>query len=85
MEVTAQRLAMSVATLRRRLEEEHATFSGIVDELRRQLAEGYLRDDQPTVSEVAFLLGFSDVAAFGRAFKRWHGISPTEFRAGERN
>jgi AraC-like DNA-binding protein len=85
MALTAQRMAMSVATLRRRLEEEGATFSGIVDDLRKQLAERYLKDSQPTVSEIAFLLGFSDVAAFGRAFKRWRGVSPTEFRASSRN
>lgn len=81
MEQTARHLAMGVATLRRRLEEEGTTFSDIVDGLRRELAERHLAGAGPTVSEVAFLLGFSDVRAFGRAFRRWTGLSPTEYRS----
>jgi AraC-like DNA-binding protein len=81
MEQTARRLAMGVATLRRRLEDESTTYSDIVDGLRRELAERHLAGTGPTVSEVAFLLGFSDVRAFGRAFRRWTGLSPTEFRS----
>jgi AraC-like DNA-binding protein len=80
MQLASRRLAMSVATLRRRLEEEGTTFSAIVDDLRKQLAERYLRENAPTISEIAFLLGFSDVTAFGRAFKRWTGVSPSEYR-----
>lgn len=85
MHATARRLAMSVATLRRRLEEEQTTFSAIVDDLRRQLAERYLSEPRPAVSEIAFLLGFSNVTAFGRAFKRWMGQSPSEYRASIRH
>ena len=70
MRGTARRLAMSVATLRRRLEGEGTTFSHIVEEMRKRLAEQYLTTPQPAVSEIAFLLGFSDVASFDRAFKR---------------
>lgn len=81
MHATSRRLAMSIATLRRRLEEEHTTFSAIVDDLRRQLAERYLTEQRSAISEIAFLLGFSNVTAFGRAFKRWNGVSPSEFRA----
>jgi AraC-like DNA-binding protein len=81
MRATARRLGMGVATLRRRLEEEGTTFSDIVDDVRRKLAERHLSVSSPTVSEVAFLLGFSDVRAFGRAFRRWTGQSPTEYRA----
>jgi len=81
MHATARRLAMSIATLRRRLEDEGTTFSAIVDELRRKLAERYLREPRPAISEIAFLLGFSNVTAFGRAFKRWVGVSPTEYRS----
>jgi AraC-like DNA-binding protein len=81
MESTSRRLAMSVATLRRRLEEEGTTFSEIVEELRKHLAEQYLTEPRPAISEIAFLLGFSDVASFDRAFKRWRGVSPRKFRA----
>jgi AraC-like DNA-binding protein len=81
MAQTAKHLAMGVATLRRRLEDEGTTFRDIVDGLRRELAERHLVGAGPTVSEVAFLLGFSDVRAFGRAFRRWTGRSPTEYRS----
>jgi AraC-like DNA-binding protein len=84
MRETARRLAMSTATLRRRLEEEEATFSDIVDDVRRRLADQYLGDPALTVTEIAFLLGFSDLAAFDRAFKRWTGLSPTLHRAQRR-
>lgn len=80
MRVTAKRMGMSVATLRRRLEGEGATFAGIVDEIRRDLAARYLNEQTLTVSEVAFLLGFSSGAAFHRAFRRWTGASPAAYR-----
>lgn len=85
MEKTAKKLAMGITTLRRKLEEEGTTFSNIVDELRKELAERHLASSQVSVSEVAFLLGFSDVRAFGRAFRRWTGQSPTEYRAVHRS
>jgi AraC-like DNA-binding protein len=81
MQSTAKRLAMSVATLRRRLEEEGTTYSDILDEIRKKLAERYVRDRTSAIGEVAFLLGFSNVTAFHRAFKRWTGVAPTEYRA----
>ncbi len=81
MHDTARRLAMSVATLRRRLGDEGTTFADLVDELRRQRAYEHLREPHLTVSEVAFRVGFSGVVTFGRAFKRWSGLTPTEFRA----
>jgi AraC-like DNA-binding protein len=81
MEFMALRLAMSVPTLRRRLDQEGTTFSDIVDEIRKELAERYLREPSMAVSEVAFLLGFSSESAFHRAFRRWTGEAPSEFRA----
>ena len=81
MEFMAARMAMSVPTLRRRLDQEGTTFSDIVDEIRKDLAERYLREPAVAVSEVAFLLGFSSESAFHRAFRRWTGVAPSEFRA----
>jgi len=81
MKKTARRLGLGVATLRRKLESEDTTFSEIVDHLRRELAEQHLANANLTISEIAFLLGFSDVRAFGRAFRRWTGVSPSEYRA----
>lgn len=81
MKKTARRLGLGVATLRRKLEGEGTTYSDIVDDLRRELAEQHLTRGDLTISEVAFLLGFSDVRAFGRAFRRWTGSSPSEYRS----
>lgn len=82
MEFVARKLAMSVATLRRRLEHEGTSHREILDELRRDLAERYLGDSQLAISEVAFLLGFSHVTALHKAFKRWTGgTTPAEYRA----
>jgi AraC-like DNA-binding protein len=81
MEFMALKMAMSVPTLRRRLDQEGTTFSDIVDEIRKELAERYLREPSMAVSEVAFLLGFSSESAFHRAFRRWTGVAPSEFRS----
>jgi AraC-like DNA-binding protein len=80
MELAAQTMHMSVATLRRRLKQEGTTFSRIIDEVRRNLACEYLRNPEPAFGEVAFLLGFSHISTFYRAFKRWTGTSPAQFR-----
>ena len=77
----AGELSMSERTLARRLAEREYTFSGLVDEVRGQLAKEYLRQSRFSVTDVAFLLGFSDQSNFARAFKRWTSESPTEFRS----
>ena len=76
-------LAMSERTLARRLSDRDYTFSTLVDEVRDQLAREYLRQPRFSVTDVAFLLGFSDQSNFARAFKRWTDESPTEFRSRE--
>jgi AraC-like DNA-binding protein len=76
----AATLGMSAATLRRRLEEEGTTFSALVDHVRRDLAEQYLRDPSKGVDEVAALVGFRHVPTFHRAFRRWTGVTPSEHR-----
>lgn len=81
MDVIAKKLHMSVATLRRRLKEEGTTHSQILDELRFELAKRYLRRPDLAVSEIAYSLGFSHVNAFHKAFKRWTGSAPVEYRA----
>ena len=77
----AKKLAMSERTLARRLADRNYTFTSLVDEVRDQLAKEYLRQSRFSVTDVAFLLGFSDQSNFARAFKRWSGDSPSEFRA----
>jgi AraC-like DNA-binding protein len=81
MEAVAAALAMSVPTLRRRLEDEGTTFTDLVDDVRRDLAERYLRDPQRSISEIASLLGFAHAPAFHKAFRRWKGVTPSEHRS----
>jgi AraC-like DNA-binding protein len=71
---------MSRQTLYRRLKEEGCTFEQVLDDLRHRLALDYLTARKASVNETAYLVGFSDPAAFSRAFKRWTGKSPREMR-----
>jgi AraC-like DNA-binding protein len=73
-------LHMSEATLRRRLDDDGTTYKAIVDDLRRELAGRYIAEPRIAIGEIAFLLGFSTQSAFGRAFRRWNGVSPLEYR-----
>ena len=76
METIAGKLGISRQTLFRKLKAEGTTFERVLDELRHKLALHYLSEKKAPVHEVAYLLGFSDRAAFSRAFKRWTGSSP---------
>jgi len=76
----ARRLGMSERTLHRRLAEEGLTFRALVAGARRDVAESLLALPEHSLAEVAFLTGFSDQSAFQRAFKRWAGRTPLEFR-----
>lgn len=80
MNAIAARLALSRQTLARRLKSEGTTFEKILDELRHRLALAYLGDSAVSVHQCAYLTGFSDPAAFSRAFKRWTGSAPRTFR-----
>ena len=79
----AAKLAMSPRSLQRHLEEEGAVFKALVDDTRLRFALGYLRDRGHTLTEIAFLLGYSEVSALNRAFKRWTGVTPLGYRVGE--
>jgi AraC-like DNA-binding protein len=77
----ARALGMSSRTLQRRLTELGTSFQAILDEVRHELALHYLEDPKLRLSEVAFLLGYSEFRAFLRAFKRWTGTTPGNLRA----
>lgn len=76
----AARLALSPRTLQRRLREAGLSFNQLVDETRQQLVLHYLRDPALELTEIAFLVGFSEPGSLARAFRRWTGQSPGEYR-----
>jgi AraC-like DNA-binding protein len=79
-ETVAAALQMSARTLQRRLDDEGSRFSEILDVVRERIARRLVLDRALPLGEVAYRSGFSDVATFGRAFKRWTGLSPGVFR-----
>jgi AraC-like DNA-binding protein len=76
----ARRLGMSQRTLARRLSSEGLTFAGILADLRIDLAERHLADEDLAISQIAWLLGYQEVSAFTHAFKRRTGKTPKEVR-----
>lgn len=76
----ADKLGVTRQTLWRNLKAENVTFEQVLDDLRRRMALEYLANRKVSVHETAYLVGFSDPAAFSRAFKRWTGMSPSEAR-----
>ena len=80
IDAVAEAMRMSGRTLQRRLEAEGVSFSEIVDGVRERLARRWLADPGKSLAEVGFGLGFSDLAAFSRAFKRWTGKPPGTWR-----
>jgi AraC-like DNA-binding protein len=77
----AKQMGMSERTLQRRLHAEGTTFNVLLEEARRSIAVGYLADRKLAAYEVSFLLGYSEPATFFRAFKRWTGKTPQQYRA----
>jgi AraC-like DNA-binding protein len=80
MDAIAEKIGLSRQTLFRQLKAEDTTFEKVLDELRHRLALQYLRGKKASVNETAYLVGFSEPAAFSRAFKRWTGTNPREMR-----
>ena len=75
----AKELAISVRTLQNRLKEEGTFFSQLHRDIRQQLAQKYLRENY-TVEDITYLLGFSEPSVFRKAFKKWSGVTPRQFR-----
>jgi AraC-like DNA-binding protein len=84
LEEVATRLKLPTWTLRRKLAEEGTRFRAILNDTRRDLAMTYIRDTELAFGEIAYLLGFASAEAFQRAFKRWNGQTPGEFRRSHR-
>lgn len=78
---TARALGLSRRSMQRRLNEQGWSYKRVVDDTRAELARRYLADPAKSLTEIAFLLGFSEQSAFSRAFRRWRGESPTAHRS----
>jgi AraC-like DNA-binding protein len=77
----AQHLHMSRRTLQRKLAEAETTYQKLIDDTRRELALSYIEDPRHSITDITFMLGFSQQSAFTRAFKRWTRLPPTDYRA----
>jgi AraC-like DNA-binding protein len=84
MDLVARDLAMSARTLQRKLAASGSSFHALLDCARRETAERWIVDRTLSIAEVAYLAGYSEAAAFHRAFKRWTGVTPQAYRQGER-
>lgn len=80
LEKTAAMLNMSTRSLARKLEDESRSFKDVLTEVRCELAEKYIRDRSLTLTEITFLLGFSEASSFSRAYRGWTGSSPSAHR-----
>jgi AraC-like DNA-binding protein len=76
----ARRLGVSVRTMNRRLADDGQALKKLRDEVRKELAAGWLRDPAREIADVAFLLGFSESSAFHRWFRRVEGVTPGQYR-----
>jgi AraC-like DNA-binding protein len=76
----ARKFRMSPRSLGRKLEREGTTFSALLDDVRRELAERYVGSQEIAFAQIAFQLRFAHVEAFYRAFKRWTGLTPLKYR-----
>jgi AraC-like DNA-binding protein len=72
---------MSVRTLHRRLGDAGLNYHTLLDDVRRELADAWMNEEGRSLSEIAFMLGFSELSAFTRAHQRWTGTPPRRSRS----
>lgn len=77
---TSREMAMSPSTLQQKLAERDASFQGLLNEVRQSLSLAYMEQPRVSITEMSFLLGFTDTSSFTRAFRRWTGLSPRDYR-----
>ncbi len=80
LDSVAQQMAMSKRSLQAKLKAEDSSFQQLLNESRKELAMEYLKEKQVSKSEIAYLLGFSEVAVFSRNFKKWTNMTPSEYQ-----
>jgi AraC-like DNA-binding protein len=76
----ADAMCISPTTLQFKLSQRNTNFHDLLDTTRKELASSYVQQSALSITEITFLLGFSDTSNFTRAFKRWEGVSPTHYR-----
>ena len=81
LEAVAMAVNLGPTALQRRLREHGCCFTQVVEQVRQRLAQRYLREGITSVTQLAGLLGYSETSAFSRAFRRWHGVSPRQWRS----
>ncbi len=79
-DIVAQHLNMSTRSMQRKLKQQQTSFTLLLKKTRTELAKSYLKDPDNNLAEISFLLGFSQPSSFSRAFKRWSGLTPKEFK-----
>jgi AraC-like DNA-binding protein len=79
LEMTARRFHITPRTLHRRLVDEGTSYRAVLEGVRHQLAIQYLESGQMSIQEISFALGYSDIANFRKAFKRWEMLAPSEY------
>lgn len=79
-EAIAASLHLSLRSLQRRLQDENTSFTAVLNETQQQLALEYVRGSNRSIGEITYLLGYSEPGSFTRAFRRWTGKSPLQFR-----
>lgn len=81
LDVIAQLCHLTPRTLHRHLQDEGTSYKQLLEEVRHTLALEHLKAEELTIQEISYLLGYSDMANFRRAFKKWESVSPSEYRA----
>jgi AraC-like DNA-binding protein len=79
-EKVASQVNRSTRSLQRKLSEHGTSYKKLYEEIRKDLAMQYLKESNHTISEVTYLLGFTEPSNFTRSFKRWTGITPNEYQ-----
>jgi len=80
IDAAARQLGTTPRTLQRRLADTGTTYQELLEEIRREAAAGYMRQSDLSAGQIGYLLGYSEPAAFHRAFKRWYRVTPLEYR-----
>ncbi len=79
-QLVANEMAMSPSALQQKLAQRHSSFQDLLNEVRQSLALAYMEQARVSITEMSFLLGFADTSSFTRAFRRWTGKSPRDYR-----